>query len=93
MRYKVLFDNILVKVENPDENEDTIIVDTDYQNTLRGRVVEIGNGLPRENNSRTPMEVRPQMIVIFRRSAAKPVQLEGEEYFIISQSDILVVEG
>ncbi len=39
------------------------------------------------------MEVRPQMIVIFRRSAAKPVQLEGEEYFIISQSDILVVEG
>jgi len=91
MRYKVLFDNILVKPETETADKE-IIIDTDFQDIIRGRIVEIGNGVPRENNSRTPMEVRPQMIILFKRNSARKLSIEGEIYFILSQSDILVVE-
>lgn len=91
MRYKVLFDNILVKPETETADKE-IIIDTDFQDVIRGRIVEIGNGIPRENNSRTPMEVRPQMIILFKRNSARKLSIEGETYFIRSQSDILVVE-
>ena len=91
MRYKVLFDNVLIKLIEEEESTG-IILSSDYQNNLRGVVVESGNGIAKENNARTPMEVHRDMIVWFSKIDAREVEIEGEKHYILNQNDILLIE-
>lgn len=91
MRYKVLFDNILIKLIEEEESTE-IILESEYQKNLRGVVVEAGNGVLKENNARTPMEVHRDMIVWFNKVDAREVEIEGEKHYILNQNDILLVE-
>lgn len=102
MRYRVLFNNILVK---PQEKKGTVLI-ADDSNIIRAEVVEIGNGdyfsmspvTPNAANFsfsfpvRYPIEVRPSSIVWFDTRSATLFKTGEEKFYILNQNDILIVE-
>jgi chaperonin GroES len=57
----------------------------------QGKVVAVGPGKLQENGKRSPMEVKKGDKVIFKKYSPTEVELDGKEYFILSQEDILAI--
>ena len=53
-------------------------------------VVEVGPGIV-VDGEKIPMEVKPGDKVIYSKYAGTEVKLDGEEYMIVRQSDILAI--
>lgn len=90
---KPLGDKVLIK---PISAEDTkspsgiIIPDTvDQKQTDRGKVVAVGEGRYDDNGNLIPMIVKKGEIVMFQWG--DKMEYEGEEYFIVSEGNILAV--
>lgn len=85
---KVLYNKILVKeVELPTQTETGLYLpDTTEKNYKRGSVVAVGNG-----TEDSPMKVKPQDEVLFTKFSGNEVDVEGEKYIVIEQSDVLVI--
>ncbi len=56
----------------------------------RGTVVAVGPGRY-EDGAQVPMSVKKGDEVIFEQTYRDPIELEGEEYYIFSESSILAV--
>lgn len=93
---KPLGDRILVK---PSEKEGEkklasgiIIPDTvDKEKLLTGTVVAVGPG-KYDNGARVPMEVSVGDQVMFKKPWDEPFKFEGEQYYVISESDISLIQ-
>lgn len=90
---KPLGDKVLIK---PLSAEDTkspsgiIIPDTvDKKQTDRGKVVAVGEGRYDDNGNLIPMSVKKGEIVMFQWG--DKIEYEGEEYFIVSEGNILAI--
>ena len=67
-----------------------IIPDNAKEKPVRGRVAAIGDGAY-DNGARVPMTVKPGDIVMFAKwaASASEVKLDGKDYIIIKEADIL----
>jgi len=67
-----------------------IIPDTAKEKPVRGRVVAVGDGVF-ENGARVPMAVAVGDIVLFAKwaSSLNEVKIDGADYILIKESDIL----
>ncbi len=93
MNIRPLGDRVVVK---PLEAEETtkggiILPDTAKEKQQKGKVLSVGTGKILENGTRVPMEVRDGDIIIFSKYGGTEVKIEGEEYLIVSERDILGV--
>lgn len=93
MNVRPLGDRVVVK---PLEAEETtkggiILPDTAKEKQQKGKVLSVGTGKVLENGTRVPMEVRDGDIIIFSKYGGTEVKIEGEEYLIVSERDILGV--
>jgi chaperonin GroES len=84
--FKPIADRVLVK---PDEAEQTtkggiIIPDTAKEKPQRGKVVAVGNGKKDE-----PMTVKVGDTVLYGKYSGTEINLDGDEYLIMRESDIL----
>jgi len=90
--FKPLHNYVLLKRE--DEETKTaggiIIPDTAKEKPVRGRVIAVGDGLF-ENGQKIPMSVKTGDIVLFAKwaSSANEVKIDGVDYVLIKESDIL----
>lgn len=57
----------------------------------RGKVVAVGEGRISEDGKRIPMHVKAGDIVLFSDYAGEQIDMEGEEYHIVSESSILAI--
>lgn len=57
----------------------------------RGEVVSVGPGRTLDNGTRNPMEVKVGDQVVFKKYAPDEVKIEGEEYLVITMSDVVAV--
>lgn len=69
------------------EDDSKIIVSDDIHTPVKGEVVAMGGGTPNR-----PMQVRPHMTVFFYKADARRIEYDGEEYFVLSQLDIIAYE-
>lgn len=73
-----------------------IIPDTNKDKPLVGKVLAVGPGkysdVLVEGDNFIPMVVKEGDIVFFGRFAGIHVELEGKEYLVITQSDVLVID-
>jgi chaperonin GroES len=93
MNIRPLGDRVVVK---PLEAEETtkggiILPDTAKEKQQKGKVLSVGTGKILENGTRVPMEVRDGDIILFSKYGGTEVKIEGEEYLIVSERDILGV--
>lgn len=90
---KPLGDRVVVKVLQGEEKTKSGIVlpDTAKEKPQEGEVLAVGTGKLLENGTRVPMEVQVGDRVIFSKYAGTEIKIEGEEYLILSERDVLAV--
>lgn len=60
---------------------------------FEGEVVTVGSGRVNDKGVRIPLEVRPGDKIFFKKPWDEPIKLNGEEYYVLSESDILLIEN
>jgi chaperonin GroES len=96
MSLRPLQDRILVeRVEEKEQTKGGIIIpDTAKEKPIEGKVIAAGKGRVAEDGSRLPMEVAVGDRVLFSKYGGTEVKIDGNEYLIMRQDDVLgVVEG
>ena len=90
MNIKPLADRVLVKPVAAEEKTalGIIIPDTAKEKPLKGEVLAIGNGTKDE-----AMVVKVGDNVLYGKYAGTELELDGEKYLIMRQSDILAIIG
>ena len=90
MNIKPLGDRVLVKPAPAEEKTvgGIIIPDTAKEKPLQGSVLAVGGGTKDEE-----MVLKAGDNVLYGKYAGTEVELEGEKYLIMRQSDVLAVLG
>ena len=93
MKLKPLGDRIVVKAAPNEEKTKggLVLPDTVKEKPVEGIVVAVGEGKVLDNGTRQPMEVKVDDKVIYSKYSGTEVKLDGEEYLIISERDVLAV--
>lgn len=88
MNVKLLADRVLIKAAAPETQTvgGIIIPDSAKEKPLRGEVVAVGVGTKDEE-----MVVKVKDVVLFGKYAGSEIELDGETYLIMKQSDILAI--
>ena len=92
---KPLSDRIVLKVIEEDEKTPGGIVlpDTAKEKPTVGEVIAVGPGRTLDNGQKVAPEVKKGDKVVFSRYGGTEVKINGEEYLIIRESDILAIKG
>ena len=91
MKIRPLQDRVLVKrVEEETRTAGGIIIpDTAQEKPMEGRVIEAGGGVRTEDGKLHPLDVKKNDLVLFGKWSGNDVTLDGEDYVIMKESDIL----
>ena len=91
MKFRPLHDRVLIKVLESEEKTSggIIIPDTAKEKPQEGEVVAVGPGAKNENGKLTPMDVKTGDIVLFGKWSGTEVKIDGKEYSIMKESDIM----
>ena len=95
MAVKPLADKILVKrLEAQEVTKGGIVLpDSAKEKPKEGRVVEVGPGKVLDDGSRGSMQIKKGDRILFTSYAGTEIKVDGEEYLIMSQDDVLAVVG
>ncbi len=93
MAIKPLGDRVLVKPLEPKEVKKggIIIPDTAKEKPQEGKVIEVGKGRMLENGKMVPLEVKKGDKILYSKYGGTEIKLEGEEYLILKEEDILAI--
>ena len=68
-----------------------IIPDTAKEKPQQGKVLAVGKGKVKDDGSVTPLDVKAGDTVLFGKYAGQEITLDGTEYFIMREDEILGV--
>ena len=88
MTIKPLADRVLIKPAPAEEKTigGIIIPDSAKEKPLRGEIIAVGKGTKDEE-----MVVKPGDTVLYGKYAGTELELDGEKYLIMRQSDVLAI--
>lgn len=91
MKLRPLQDRILVqRVEEETTTKGGIIIpDTAKEKPAEGKVIAVGNGKVGEDGKRIALEIQEGDRILFGKYAGTEVKVEGEEYLIMREDDVL----
>ena len=93
MNIKPLGERVVIKVLESEEKTKSGIVlpDTAKEKPQMGQVLAVGTGKTLDNGQKVALEVKEGDTVLFAKYAGTEVKLDGEEYMVLKESDILAV--
>jgi chaperonin GroES len=93
MKFRPLHDRVVVKgIEAEEKTAGGIIIpDTAKEKPQQGEVVSVGPGGRDESGKLIPIDVKPGDRVLFGKWSGTEVKLDGVEYLIMKESDIMGV--
>jgi len=91
MKLRPLDDRVVIKPLNPEEKTTggIILPDTAKEKPQIGTVVTVGPGKMTKSGKRSEVSVRKNQKVIYAKYIGNEVEVEGKEYVILRESDIL----
>ena len=91
MKIKPLQDRILVqRVEEEQTTKGGIIIpDTAKEKPIEGKIVAVGSGRVGDDGKKIPLEVKKGDRVLFGKYGGTEVKIEGVEYLIMREEDVL----
>ena len=91
MKLRPLQDRILVeRVEEEERTKGGIIIpDTAKEKPAEGKVVAAGNGKVADDGKRIKLEVKKGDRILFGKYSGTEVKVEGKEYLIMREDDVL----
>ena len=95
MKFKPLHDRVLIEVLDGSEKTagGIIIPDTAQEKPQEGKVVAIGGGAKTEDGKLIPMDVKVGDKVLFGKWSGTEVKIDGKEYSIMKESDIMGISA
>lgn len=95
MNLKPLHDRVVIKrMEEEKVSAGGIVIpDSAAEKPIRGEVVAVGEGKPLDNGSVRALKVKAGDKVLFGKYAGTEVKVEGTEYLVVREDDILAVLG
>ena len=96
MKFRPLHDRVVVKrVDEEQKSKGGIIIpETAQEKPMQGEIVAAGPGGRDEFGKLTPLDVKAGDIVLFGKWSGTEVKIDGTEYLIMKESDIMgVLEG
>jgi chaperonin GroES len=90
---KPLGDRVVVQhVEQEDKTSGGIFLrDTAKEKPQEGVVRAVGTGRVLDNGTTLPMSVKPGDRVIYSKYSGSEIKIDGEEYLIVSEKDVLAI--
>ena len=91
MKFRPLHDRVVVKrIESDDKTAGGIIIpDTAKEKPQTGEVVSVGPGGRDESGKLIPIDVKTGDTVLFGKWSGTEVKIDGVEYLIMKESDIM----
>jgi chaperonin GroES len=96
MKVRPLHDRLIVKrLEEEEKTKGGIIIpDTAKEKPIEGKVIAAGTGRLNKDGKKMPMEVKTGDRVLFAKYGGTEVKMDGEEYLMMKEEDVLaVIEG
>jgi chaperonin GroES len=97
VKIRPLHDRLIVdRIEDTEQQVGGIIIpDTAKEKPQQGKVIAAGNGKVRDDGSLTPLDVKAGDTVLFGKYSGQEIKLDGIEYLIMREDDVLgvIVEG
>jgi chaperonin GroES len=93
MHVRPLHDRIIVQrlAEGEGQIGRIIIPDTAKEKPQQGTVLAAGNGKTHEGGKRVPLDVKAGDHVLFGKYSGQEIKLDGTDYFIMKEDDVLAV--
>jgi chaperonin GroES len=91
-----LNDRIIVRrVEDQEQMRGGLFIpDTAKEKPQEGEVIAVGNGKLLDNGTRIAIDIKAGDKVLFGKYSGTEIKLDGEEYLILREDDVLgVIEG
>ena len=95
LKLRPLYDRIVVKRKEAKEQMrgGLYIPDTAKEKPQEGTVVAVGSGRLLDNGDRAAMDVREGDRILFAKYGGTEFKLDGEEYLVLKENDILAIIG
>jgi len=96
MNVRPLRDRVIVKrIEDGEQRIGGIIIpDTAKEKPQQAKVVAVGSGRVTDDGETIPLDVKPDDYVLIGKYAGTEIKLDGDEYLIVREDEILgVTEG
>ena len=93
MHFRPLHDRVLVRRIDAEEKTagGIIIPDTAKEKPQEGEIVAAGPGARNEQGQLIPIDIKPGDRVLFGKWSGTEVKIEGQDYLIMKESDLLGV--
>src|SRR6266498_4612384 len=96
MNVRPLHDRIIIqRLEEGEQKVGGIIIpDTAKEKPQQGKVIAAGTGKVKDDGSRQRPDVNAGDLILFGKYSGQEIKLEGEEYLIMREDEVLgVIEG
>ena len=91
MKIRPLQDRVIVKrVKEEEKTKGGIIIpDSAKEKPIEGEVIAVGNGKVQEDGKVRPLDIKAGDTILFSKYAGTELKLEGNEYLMIREEDVL----
>jgi chaperonin GroES len=93
MKVRPLHDRLIVqRLEEEGKTKGGIIIpDTAKEKPIEGKVIAVGTGRIKKDGTKIPLEVKKGNRVLYAKYGGTEVKIDGEEYLIMKEDDILAI--
>ena len=93
MDIRPLHDRLIVRrLEEGEQKIGGIIIpDTAKEKPQQGKVIAAGSGKVKDDGKRVPLDVKPGDQILFGKYTSQEVKLDGEDYLIMREDEVLAV--
>ena len=95
MKVRPLHDRIIVqRIEEGEQKVGGIIIpDTAKEKPQQGKVIAVGAGKQKDDGKRLALDVKEGDTILFGKYSGQEVRVDGEDYLIMKEEDVLGVLG
>jgi chaperonin GroES len=91
VKFRPLRDRVLIRRIDPEAKTSggIIIPDTAKEKPMEGEVVAVGPGVPSENGTLHPLDVKVGDRVLFGKWSGTEIKIDAEELMIMPEADLM----
>ncbi len=93
MKVKPLHDRLIIQTSEEEEKTKggIIIPDTAKEKPVEGKVIAVGAGRIKKDGTKMPLEIKKGDRVLYAKYAGTEIKMDGEEYLMMKEDDILAI--
>lgn len=92
--YQPLGDRVIIEPESSEQTTKSgiVIPDTAKEKPQSGKVISVGTGRVTEDGKVVPVNVKEGDVVIYAKYGGTEIKVDGKEFLIIRENDILAIK-